>query len=224
MNENITDKNKPEKKRSLTPQEQTVIARLRQKQPERPVTIYRTKNSGNTETLNLALEENLVHEEAVALLDADIMSATGSAYDTVGLHILTNLSKAIVPAKANLTEMASILNTVAQSMQALAPQDEFEGQLVAQLVVLHEHAMDWLGRAMRTERVDFANVYLNGASKLLTRHHETLDALLKYRRRGGATSLCRTCPCQRRRTSHSRQCNTGGGVKPIVEEGPHATV
>ncbi len=75
--------------------------------------------------------------------------------------------------------MASLLNKAAQSMQALAPQDEYEGQLVAQLVVLHEQAMDWLGRAMRTERVDFANVYLNGASKLLSRHHETLDALLK---------------------------------------------
>jgi hypothetical protein len=47
-----------------------------------------------------------------------------------------------------------------------------------------EHAMDWLARAKRTERVDFSNVYLNGASKLLTRHHETLDALLKYRRKG----------------------------------------
>ena len=43
-------------------------------------------------------------------------------------------------------------------MQDLAPQDAYEGQLIAQLVVLHEQAMDWLGRASRTERVDFANV------------------------------------------------------------------
>ena len=45
-------------------------------------------------------------------------------------------------------------------MQALAPQDEYEGQLVAQLIVLHDHSMDWLGRAIRTERMDFANIYL----------------------------------------------------------------
>ena len=74
--------------------------------------------------------------------------------------------------------MAKQLNTVAQSMHALGPQDEFEGQLIAQLVILHEHAMEWLGKAMRTDRVDFSNVYLNGASKLLTRHHETLTLFL----------------------------------------------
>lgn len=39
--------------------------------------------------------------------------------------------------------------------------------------------MEWLGKAMRAERPDFANIYVNGASKLLTRHHETLDTLLK---------------------------------------------
>lgn len=56
--------------------------------------------------------------------------------------------------------------------------------MIAQLVVLQEQAMNWLGRAQQAERVDFANIYLNGASKLLTRHHETLEALLKYQRKG----------------------------------------
>lgn len=69
-------------------------------------------------------------------------------------------------------------------MQSLEPRDEIEGQLLAQLAVLHQHSMSWLGRAMRTEKVNFANVYLNGASKLLTRHHETLATLMKYRRGG----------------------------------------
>ncbi len=55
---------------------------------------------------------------------------------------------------------------------------------MAQLVVLHEYAMNLLGRAMRVERADFANIYLNGASKLLARPHETLEVLLKYRRKG----------------------------------------
>jgi hypothetical protein len=44
--------------------------------------------------------------------------------------------------------------------------------------------MSRLGRAQRTTQADFANTYLNGASKLLVRHHETLDALMKYRRGG----------------------------------------
>lgn len=44
--------------------------------------------------------------------------------------------------------------------------------------------MNILGQVIRTEIVNFANVYLNGASKLLTRHLEMLKALLKYRRKG----------------------------------------
>lgn len=72
------------------------------------------------------------------------------------------------------------LNTIAKAMQAL----ELEGQLVAQLVVLHEQSMSWLSRAMKTERVNFANTYLNGASKLLSRHHEAFSYPYKYRRGG----------------------------------------
>ena len=118
------------------------------------------------------------------MLDSRVMEFTGSANRTVALQLLTNVAKAIVPVKAKGEELAKQIDSIALSMQALAPQDEYEGQLVAQLIVLHDHSMDWLGRAIRTERMDFANIYLNGASKLLARHHETLEALMKYRRNG----------------------------------------
>ena len=75
------------------------------------------------------------------------MEATGAAHKDVGIQLLSNLGNAVFSTKAGATEMASKLNALAQSMHALGPQDEYEGQLIAQLVVLHEHAMDWLGRA-----------------------------------------------------------------------------
>lgn len=128
----------------------------------------------------------------------------------------------MIPAQANNNEIALEMNALALSMQSLAPQDEFEGQLIAQLVVLNEQALNWLGRPLRSERVDFANVYLNGASKLLTRHHEALESLIINRRKG-------------EQCVHVEHVNEGGqaivgnvlprgGFKQNLEEGPHAKV
>ncbi|OJU81613.1 MAG: hypothetical protein BGO10_08375 [Chlamydia sp. 32-24] len=129
-----------------------------------------------------------------------------------------------MPTKAKGKELARQLNGLAQAMQALAPQDEYEGQLIAQLIVLHEQAMDWLGRAIRTERVDFANVYLNGASKLLTRHHETLDMLLKYRRKGEQRVHVEHVHVYGGGQAIVGNVSTGDRMNKKTEEGPHAKV
>ena len=114
---------------------------------------------------------------------------------------------------------------VAESMHALGPRDEYEGQLIAQLVVLHEHAMEWLGKATRTDRVDFSNVYLNGASKLLTRHHETLDTLLKYRRRGEQQVIVEHVNVHSGgQAIISNLEHRGCGMNKELMEGPHAKV
>jgi hypothetical protein len=84
--------------------------------------------------------------------------------------------------------------------------------------------MDWLGRAMLTERVDFANVYLNGASKLLTRHHETLEVLLKYRRKGEQRVYVEHVHVHSGGQAIVGNVTTGSGMKSIIEEGPHAKV
>lgn len=223
MDEIIEEKKKPVNKRSLTSQEQTSIARVKQKRTKN-APIFRVNETGGQEILELAIDGNLEQSQAYDLLDSQILEATGAGNSSVGIQLFSNLGKAIVPAKANGKETAKHLNQIAQSMQALAPQDEYEGQLVAQLIVLHEHAMDWLGRATRTERVDFANVYLNGASKLLTRHHETLEALLKYRRKGEQRFHVEHVHVNSGGQAIVGNVTSGGGMKPQIEEGPHAKV
>jgi len=44
--------------------------------------------------------------------------------------------------------------------------------------------MSWLGQAVRSERVDFANTYINAGAKLVNKHHETLKTLMRYRQGG----------------------------------------
>ena len=222
--ENAQEEQKPIDSRCLTQQEQRAIKRVKQKQIANQSNIFRAVDADESNSLGLALDNSLVHAEAVDLLDSHILMATGSANSTIGLQLLTNLGKAIIPPNAKGKEIASQLNTIAQSMQAFAPQDEYEGQLVAQLVILHEHAMNWLGRAMRTERVDFSNVYLNGASKLLTRHHETLDALLKYRRKGEQRVHVEHVHVHNGGQAIVGNITSGSGMKQEVVEGPHAKV
>lgn len=214
----------PKDKRALTQQEQSAVAHVKERRSANQGDIFRSADSDDNGSLELAIDKTLLHHEAVDLLDSHILNATGSANSTIGLQILTNLGKAILPANAKGKEIASRLNTIAQSMQALAPQDEYEGQLVAQLVILHEHALEWLGRAMRTERVDFSNVYLNGASKLLTRHHETLDALLKYRRKGEQRVHVEHVHVHEGGQAIVGNVTPGSGLNQKVEEGPHAKV
>lgn len=68
------------------------------------------------------------------------------------------------------------------------------------------------------------NVYLNGASKLLTRHHETLDALLKYRRKGEQRVHVEHVHIHGGGQAIVGNVTTGGGFNKKFEEGPHAKV
>lgn len=197
---------------------------IKQREKGKPVAIFKVTKTDDSETLSLAHDESLASLDRDQLMDTQIMGATGSANSDVGLQLLLNVGHAIISAKADRNKMATQLNAVAQSMQALGPQDEYEGQLIAQLVILHEHAMDWLGRAQRTERVDFANVYLNGASKLLARHHETLEALLKYRRKGEQRVHVEHVHVHDGGQAIVGNVIPGGGVNQKLEEGPHAKV
>lgn len=214
----------PVKKRKLTAQEESSIARIKEKRLSNTGPLYYSTKDEKNETLELSIDKTLEKEAAIDLYDARILNTTGAANSTVGMQLFNNLAKAMVPANAGVEEISSQMGTVAQLMQAFAPQDEYEGQLISQLVILHEHSMEWLGKAMRTERVDFANVYLNGASKLLTRHHETLDTLLKYRRRGEQRMTVEHVHVHNGGQAIVGTITTGGGMNQKFEEGPHAKV
>ncbi len=223
MDSNLPSKNEKISHRDLTVQENVAIDQMKQRRKEKPVTIFKVTQTDDSETLSLAHDENLASLDKDQLMDTQIMEATGAANSDVGIQLLLNVGTAIV-STTDRSKMATQLNAVAQSMQALGPQDEYEGQLIAQLVVLHEQAMNWLGRAQRTERVDFANIYLNGASKLLARHHETLEALLKYRRKGEQRVHVEHVHVHDGGQAIVGNVIPGGGMNQKLEEGPHAKV
>lgn len=169
-------------------------------------------------------EKELSSKDAKDEFYARLYATTGSTNYEVGVSLLSGACEATAKSTESFEELVNHLNIIAKMLQEFEPRDGVEGQLLVQLIVLHQQSMSWLGSAMRAERVDFANTYLNGASKLLARHHETLDAFINYRRRGE----------QRVYVEHVN-VNDGGkaiigdvfsGREPSkkIEEGPHAKV
>jgi hypothetical protein len=178
-------------------------------------------NPSNVKTVH---SDNLSEEEAKEDFRSRVCEASGYKNHELDMIFLTKTNEACGMTIDSLKDSVTKLNILAKTMHALEPKDEIEGQLIAQLIILHEHSMSWLGRAMRTDQASFANVCLNGASKLLARHHETLAALLKYRRGDE----------QRMHVEHVHVYNGGKAIVGNVgagdgghlklEEGPHAKV
>lgn len=69
-------------------------------------------------------------------------------------------------------------------LNGIQPQDELEGILAAQMIGVHNMAMDCIGRATRTEWVNQMSIYMNGATKLLRAFAAQMEALKKYRSGG----------------------------------------
>lgn len=215
---------KPMVRRKLTAKEQAGIAAMKQRGFVRSEPVFQASIRNDKDALDLAEDPNLETEDARELVMSRMAEATGTPNLTGALSQLTAIGTALVPASATVKDMAVKLDAATQSMRTLAPQDGVEGQLIAQLVVLQEHAMTWLGKAMHTNRPDFANIYLNGASKLLTRHHEALDALLKYRRRGEQRVHVEHVHVHGGGQAIVGTVTSGGGLNQKSEEGPHAKV
>lgn len=215
---------KPVIQRNLTDKERAAISRMKGRGVVPKDPLFHAPERDGKRSLELDFDQRLEHSDAIELANAKIMDATGTANRSVGIDFLTLAGNAVLPAKADTQEMTNKMNSIAQTMSSLAPQDEFEGQLITQLVVLQEHSMNWLGRAMRTERADFANVYLNGASKLLTRHHETLEALMRYRRRGEQRVHVEHVHVHQGGQAIVGTVTSGVGVNQKSVEGPHAKV
>jgi hypothetical protein len=169
-------------------------------------------------------EKNLSFKDAKDEFYARLYAATGSANYEVGISLLSGACEATAKKTESLEDLVNHLNIIAKMIQELEPRDGVEGQLLVQLIVLHQQSMSWLGSAMRTERVDFANTYLNGASKLLARHHETLEALINYRRRSEQRVYVEHVNVNDGGKAIIGDVFSGREVSKKIEEGPHAKV
>jgi hypothetical protein len=74
---------------------------------------------------------------------------------------------------------------VADALHALKPQDEFEGMLITRLIALHFQYMNYLSSSIDNDTSsEVREMHLNRATKLMRLYNETLETLMRYRRKG----------------------------------------
>ncbi len=111
---------------------------------------------------------------------------TGSADARLAGRIVSQLAEALwLPAGLSAAEQRERMEAALAALKGLAPRDELEGLLAAQMVATHGAAMDCLRRAMRAEAVAQAReADLRQAGRLLTLYARPVETLDRHRGKG----------------------------------------
>jgi hypothetical protein len=110
------------------------------------------------------------------------------------------------------------------ALVGIAPRDECEGMIAAQMVACHHAAMECYRRAMIPKQTfEGRSENLNQASKLPRTYSTLLEALNRHRGKG-QQKVTRARARPRRRSGHRRECGIsgGGGIPAKSKDQPHA--
>jgi len=110
----------------------------------------------------------------------------GSNIDAFNRTLVTQATNTIWVFDADNPEwMNNQMMTVMIGMMAVEPKDELEGMLAAQMVSIHNAAMECMRRAMiPNQSFEGRNSNLNQATKLTRTYTAQMEALKRYRSKG----------------------------------------
>jgi hypothetical protein len=131
--------------------------------------------------------ENGTESDRFNLLLAGLSVATGSTDLSFSYMLLTKCIQAsCIGTKQEDEEIYQrTSNAITNALTAMKPQDEIEGMLISQLIALHFQSMQYLGCAANKEATtEGRDNNINRSTKLSRLYNETLEALMRYRRRG----------------------------------------
>ncbi len=74
--------------------------------------------------------------------------------------------------------------SVSENMSGIAPKDQIEGMLAAQMIATHHAAMNCFRIAAKSEMIDNMNIAFNSANKLARTYTMQMEALNRYRGKG----------------------------------------
>jgi hypothetical protein len=133
--------------------------------------------------LSLSTEKQKLRQELQELIDAiDNIIAENSSGNSkeFGWLICDQLSKSCY---AN-TELLKALKSISMEMKGIAPKDQVEGMLAAQMIATHHAAMNCFRIAAKPQTIDMMNLVFNSANKLIRSYTTQIEALNRYRGKG----------------------------------------
>ena len=164
--------------------------------------------------------KNPVGDKATAVVADDwkeTLKRVGGSQSDDWNHVLGNQAIQSLWIKQSDNEVrARQYNAAIAGLIGIAPQDEIEGMIAAQLIAAHNATMECYRRAMIGEQtLEGRRDNLGQANKLSRTYAVLLDALHRYRGKGASrksrsnTSMC--MPAGRR---VGQACTSAGGVTP----------
>lgn len=174
---------------SLSDPDKQMIERWKQKKrlSHSPVTFKGEKPSEKTLIIQPSLKDSKgTEKERDELYQAAMWEATGASDPGFASFIFT---QTIAAMHGSVDKVLEYANMVINTFQSFFPQDEIEGMLVAQLIALQAQAMEFMARSISNQSAPMIDANVNRSNKLLRLHHETLEALIKYRKKGTQTMV-----------------------------------
>lgn len=183
-----TRKKKPAKKdtkalakKEYTDEEKARLAKYKERRERRPVKVKIAKSDSGEPQITLEEPKGQMYEvkmlEALGTPDSDLQSRLLD-------QVIHTFEGTVSNGGLDNDKVVSAYNSTMAILTGIQPQDEIEGMLAVQMIGVHNMAMDYMGKATRTDRVDFMSTYMNGATKSLRTFAAQMEALKKYRTGG----------------------------------------
>jgi hypothetical protein len=138
-------------------------------------------------------------------------------------NILTEQTLEAVVLKSDKKACAQQFGAIAAGLMGVAPKDELEGMMAAQLLAAHNATMDCYRRATLAPTVDERQEHLNQAIKLSRTYALLLDALNRHRGKGQQKVTVEHVHVHAGGQAVVGMVGTpGGGPQPKSKEQPHA--
>jgi hypothetical protein len=109
-----------------------------------------------------------------------------------------------------------------QALHGIAPKDEFEGMLAAQLIASHSASMDCYRLGMHSQTLEARREYLNQANKLSRTYTTLLESLNRHRGKGQQKVTVEHVHVHPGGQAIVGNVEAGGGVSIKSKEQPHA--
>ena len=183
-----TTKKKPAKKdtkdlakKEYTDEEKARIAKYKERKKKKPVKANIVKSDSGESQITREEPKGQLYEvkmlEALGTPDSDLQNRLLE-------QVVHTFNGAVSDGVLDNDKVVSAYNSTMAILSGIQPQDELEGMLAVQMIGVHNMAMDYMGKATRTDRVDFMSTYMNGATKSLRTFAAQIEALKKYRTGG----------------------------------------
>lgn len=121
------------------------------------------------------------------LVSAGMSLATGARSHFFGSMLFNSCLQAgaFIHDEMDQRETERVLGAILDTLHALKPNDEIEGMLIMRLISLNSQISKFMTLSViENQSIAGGDLFINRASKLIRLYNETLETLMRYKRKG----------------------------------------